>query len=175
MCKEDGATVTFLPCKGIQDRWQVLAKATETKIFNTSCMSVFFISVHCIMAILPRHNSRFVVCVLLFVFVSSIYNLSSYRHGNLRYDIHQVYQKVKLGQKQVFIQTATQTTIDGPFDNSGIKSLCASKNWTEGLIFTCGTPQGGASNVRNVFLNCVRYAIEAGGELPAADLTRSIS
>ena len=126
------------------------------------------------MAILLRHNFRFVVCVLLLVIISSLYNLSSYWHDDLRQEIHQVYQKVKLGQKQVFIQTAIQTAIDGPFDNSAINSLCASKNWTEGLIATCGTPQGSISNVRNVFLNCVRYAIEAGGEWPAVDLTRSI-
>jgi hypothetical protein len=124
------------------------------------------------MAILPRHNSRFVVCVLLVVIISSLYHLSSNRHDDLRQDIHQVYQKLKLGQKQVFIQTATQTAIDGPFDDSAIKSLCASKNWTEGLIATCGTPQGGVSNVRNVFLNCVRYSIEAGGKFPQAVLTK---
>jgi hypothetical protein len=126
------------------------------------------------MAILPRHNSRFVACVLLLVIISSLYKFSSYRRDDLRQDIHRVYQKVKLGQKQAFIQTATETAIDGPFDNSAIKSLCASKNWTEGLIATCGTPQGGVSNVRNVFLNCVRYAIEAGCKLPSAALTSLI-
>jgi hypothetical protein len=70
----------------------------------------------------------------------------------------------------VFIQTATQTAIDGLFDDSAIKNLCASKNWTEDLIATCRIPQGAVSNVRNVFLNCVRYTIEAGGELARAIL-----
>lgn len=112
-----------------------------------------------IMAILPRYNSRMVVFLLALVFVS-IYKISSSRHDDL---LHKVYQKVKFGQKQVFINTVTQTTIDGLFDNSAIKNLCASRNWTEGLIAQCGTPQGGVSNVRNVFLNCVRYAMEAGG------------
>jgi hypothetical protein len=115
----------------------------------------FSISVQSIMAILTRYNSRILVCILLFVVISSLYNFSSYWHDDLRQDIHQVYQKVKLGQKQVFIQTAIEAAIDGQFDDSAIKSLFASKNWTEGLIATCGTPQGGGSNVRNVFLNCV--------------------
>ena len=151
--------------KGDKTDGQTPSRGSETKDFQRPLvLGVFFTSVHSIMAILPRHNSRFVVCVLLLVIISSLYTLSSYRHNNLRQDIHQVYQKVKLGQKQVFIQTATQTAIDGPYDDSAIKSLCASKNWTEGLIATCGTPQGGVSNVRNVFLNCVRYAIEAGGK-----------
>lgn len=157
--------------RGYNTDGQSLANASETKIFDASCVCLFII-VQCIMAILPRRSSRFVVFVLLLVIISSLYNLSSYRHDDLRQDIHQVYQKVKLGQKQAFIQTATETAIDGPFDNNAIKSLCASKNWTEGLITTCGTPQGGVSNVRNVFLNCVRYAIEAGGKWPAAALTR---
>jgi hypothetical protein len=116
------------------------------------------------MTILPQYNSRIVVFLLVLVFVS-LYNISSSPHDELRQDFHRVYQKVKLGQTQVFINTATQSAIDGPFNNSAIKNLCASKNWTEGLIAQCGTPQGGVSNVRNVFLNCLRYAMEAGGML----------
>jgi hypothetical protein len=114
------------------------------------------------MAILPRYNSRTALVLLVFVIVC-LYKISSSRHDEIRHDFHKVYQKVKLGQKQVFVNTATQTTVDGPFDNTAIKNLCASRNWTEGLITQCGTPQGGVSNVRNVFLNCVRYSIEAGG------------
>jgi hypothetical protein len=43
--------------------------------------------------------------------------------------------------------------------------MCLDKNWTAGLVFTCDKSFGGLGNIRNSILNCVRYAIEAGGEL----------
>lgn len=114
------------------------------------------------MAVFPRYKSRLVVFLLVLITVC-LWKSSSSRHYELRQGFYKTYQKAKFGQKQVFINTVTDTTIDGPFDNSAIKNLCASRNWNDGLIAQCGTPQGGVSNVRNVFLNCVRYAIEAGG------------
>lgn len=70
-------------------------------------------------------------------------------------------------KKALFIDTLLreENEIDGPFDNKTMVELCGSRQWTEGLIFKCEPPEGGIGNVRNVFLNCVRYAIEAGGSL----------
>jgi len=65
--------------------------------------------------------------------------------------------------KETFIQSVIDTDIDGPFNNTALSSLCSSKNWTPGLIVKCEAPAGGIGNVRNVLLNCIRYAIEAGG------------
>jgi hypothetical protein len=136
------------------------------------------------MAVLLRHRSRTIVCFFfpLILGLSFLY-ISSYSHHDIRDDIHHVYRDIqqvygdvpqvcrmiRFRQKQAFINVAAQTTIDGPFDNRETRDLCASKNWTEGLISLCMAPQGGIGNVRNVFLNCVRYAIEAGGKCPMAD------
>lgn len=65
--------------------------------------------------------------------------------------------------KEIYIQDFLATEIDGPFDNTALKKMCADKSWTPGLTIKCEAPAGGIGNVRNVFLNCIRYAIEAGG------------
>ncbi|KAN0122018.1 hypothetical protein V8E51_000344 [Hyaloscypha variabilis] len=66
------------------------------------------------------------------------------------------------GRKSAFISAAVQTEIDGPFDNSSLVELCASRKWTQGLIFKCEAHRGGIVEARNVMLNCLRFAIEAG-------------
>ena len=55
------------------------------------------------------------------------------------------------------------TEIDGEFNQLAFRKLCDEKEWIDGLVFDCMPPQGGIGNVRNVFMNCVRYAIEGGG------------
>ncbi len=71
-----------------------------------------------------------------------------------------------LDDKETFIQAFLDHEIDGPFDPAPIQEVCASKKWNDNLTIMCGAPQGGIGNVRNVFLTCVRYAIEAGGWSP---------
>lgn len=66
----------------------------------------------------------------------------------------------------MFIEEAMETEIDGSFNNRTIVELCKTRQWTDGLIVKCDAPEGGVANVRNVVLNCVRYAIEAGGSFP---------
>lgn len=72
-----------------------------------------------------------------------------------------------LDDKATFIQAFLDHEIDGPFDPEPIQKVCASKKWNDNLTIVCGAPQGGIGNVRNVFLTCLRYAIEAGGWSPA--------
>jgi hypothetical protein len=67
--------------------------------------------------------------------------------------------------KSAFIKGVVEAEIDGPFDSGTLRSLCDGEKWTEGLIFKCEAPKGGLAVVRNVFLNCVRFAIEAGGDM----------
>ena len=71
-----------------------------------------------------------------------------------------------LDDKATFIQAFLDHEIDGPFDPAPIQKVCASKKWNDNLTIVCGAPQGGIGNVRNVFLTCLRYAIEAGGWSP---------
>jgi hypothetical protein len=67
--------------------------------------------------------------------------------------------------KENFIREALQSDINGPFDSEPLTSVCASKTWNEGLIITCDGLQGGVGNLKNMALNCVRLAIELGGEI----------
>jgi hypothetical protein len=98
--------------------------------------------------------------ILLAIFITLYYLL---RPTVSQYNYHDVYQVAVSGKKGVFIQDASRTEVDGPYDNRSLATLCASKTWAPGMIFKCEPPKGGVGIVRNVFLNCVRYAIEAGG------------
>ncbi|PVH79122.1 hypothetical protein DL98DRAFT_371109, partial [Cadophora sp. DSE1049] len=79
-------------------------------------------------------------------------------------DYKAIYQTAVKGKKALFVESllTDENEIDGPFNNSTLVELCRTRDWTPGLIFKCEAPEGGIGNVRNVFLNCVRYAIEAG-------------
>jgi hypothetical protein len=67
-------------------------------------------------------------------------------------------------EKELFISDFLSHEIDGPFDGQPIAELCASKQWTPGLFLSCDPPAGGFGQVRNAHLNCVRFAMEMGGE-----------
>lgn len=69
------------------------------------------------------------------------------------------------GKQEIFLKTIEDAPIDGIFDNRTLVDLCGSTQWQDGLIVKCEPPYGDAVQVRNVFLNCVRYAIEAGGNI----------
>lgn len=83
--------------------------------------------------------------------------------SSLSSQFNHLYDVAVSGEKGSFVKKALQTEIDGPFDGEWISRLCNSREWVPGLIAKCDAPQGGIGNVRNVFLNCIRYAIEAGG------------
>ncbi|RDL29917.1 uncharacterized protein BP5553_10544 [Venustampulla echinocandica] len=77
-------------------------------------------------------------------------------------DYHHIYRVAVSGKKALFVESALKTQIDGAFDIGGLIELCRGKTWTPGLIFKCEAPRGGVAVVRNIFLDCLRYAIEAG-------------
>jgi hypothetical protein len=52
-----------------------------------------------------------------------------------------------------------------PVDSDEIRAVCASTKWNQTLVFTCDNNHGGIGHVKNSILNCVRYAIGAGGSL----------
>ncbi|CCF40280.1 hypothetical protein CH063_10893 [Colletotrichum higginsianum] len=68
-------------------------------------------------------------------------------------------------QRELFIKDFLEHEIDGRFDGAAIESLCASKQWTPGLIMSCDAVPGGIGDVRNAHLHCLRFAIEAGAAL----------
>lgn len=67
-------------------------------------------------------------------------------------------------ERELFVSDFLQHEIDGAFDGRGISELCSSRQWTPGLILSCQPVPGGIGQVKNAHLNCVRLAIEMGGE-----------
>lgn len=68
------------------------------------------------------------------------------------------------GKKDLFIQQLLNHDLNPKVNGSALTEVCARKVWHRGLIFSCDPAEGGIGNIRNIILNCVRYAIEAGGE-----------
>jgi hypothetical protein len=61
--------------------------------------------------------------------------------------------------------TAADVFDFAPIDSESIKSICSDALWNSTVAFTCDNSVGGVGNIRNSILNCVRYAISAGGSL----------
>jgi hypothetical protein len=95
------------------------------------------------------------------LFSISFYILQPQVHLRRYYESNRV---PELDSKEAFLNGVVESEIDGPFDAGTLRALCLSKEWMPGLIFKCEAPKGGVAVVRNVFLNCVRFAIEAGGK-----------
>jgi hypothetical protein len=104
---------------------------------------------------IPRSLQRFGSFGIILGLVTII--LSSYRllYGPLYPDFD---------EKNIFIEKAISTGGGSPIDEVAIKNLCLNRTWTENVIFECRDPQNvGPVTTRNIILNCLRYAIEAGG------------
>ncbi|KAI9648177.1 hypothetical protein NHQ30_002809 [Ciborinia camelliae] len=52
-----------------------------------------------------------------------------------------------------------------PLESRAIQAVCRTTHWNPEIVFTCDNSYGGVGNIRNSILNCVRYAISAGGSL----------
>lgn len=97
----------------------------------------------------------------LLITVWSLKYLFSYEAASA--GVAEVSRKFK-DERELFISDFLVHEIDGEMDGSGLSELCASKKWTPGLILTCDPVPGGLSVVKNAHLNCIRFAIEMGGE-----------
>jgi hypothetical protein len=104
---------------------------------------------------------------LIFVFGTAIYLFNTPRQNAVP-DFTYHDNVAVPDKKGKFVQRFLETEIDGPYDINPLKELCASRNWTEGLIVKCMPPPGGVGNVKNILLNCLRFALEAGGLFPSA-------
>jgi hypothetical protein len=108
-----------------------------------------------------RNTLRMRLCIILSLGALTTFYLLSYQKDEVVRVLTQL-QHTESG-KEAFVKTAIQTPIEEPLDNGSIRDLCGNKTWTDGLVFECDSPQGGVGNVENFFMNCVRFAIEAGG------------
>jgi hypothetical protein len=124
----------------------------------------------------PRQRaSKFKLVALLLVIGTVFYQLN--------YHLYPEYVARKhTRDKEEWIHTLLDTSINGQYDGSAIQEKCANTKWQEGLIFSCDGLEGGVGIVRNIALNCgmfdlnnardcsltlslVRLAMEAGGNL----------
>jgi len=58
-----------------------------------------------------------------------------------------------------------------PLHSSAIKNVCSKTHWNQSVTFICDNSSGNVADVRNSILNCVRYAIAAGGSLVVPRIT----
>lgn len=113
------------------------------------------------MIILPRHDFLLKTCLTASVLCLFVIFLVI-NDPHLQHEIR-VFVQLEKPHKEMFIERALSSTIDGKYDGRALNEVCSRTNWTEGLIFSCHGLEGGLGNVRNIFLNCIRYTIEAGG------------
>jgi hypothetical protein len=66
-------------------------------------------------------------------------------------------------RKQEFIQRVIGNEVGGPINLDPLSEICRYTEWQPGLIVKCQPVPGGIGNIRNMFLNCIRFALEAGG------------
>lgn len=110
-----------------------------------------------------RHFRTLVVLAITFSILSLSY-LSLHTSSSIHdWESPTTAKESNLDDKATFVKAILENEFDSEFDPAPIKKVCDRTQWHAGLIFTCTPPQGGIGNVRNVFLNCIRYAMEAGG------------
>ncbi|KAF8850239.1 hypothetical protein BDZ45DRAFT_603133 [Acephala macrosclerotiorum] len=61
-----------------------------------------------------------------------------------------------------FIAAILREPVEGTIDLDPIRKKCDETKFQEGLVWHCAAGNGGIGNEANMWLNCVRYAIEAG-------------
>lgn len=64
--------------------------------------------------------------------------------------------------KEAYIDAVLRNPVEGLLDPEPIRQKCNETRFQPGLVWHCDTVVGGLGNVGNMWLNCVRYAIEAG-------------
>ncbi|RFU35264.1 hypothetical protein B7463_g1050, partial [Scytalidium lignicola] len=64
--------------------------------------------------------------------------------------------------KDQFVSAILREPVEGLLDPGPIRKKCNETKFQEGLVWHCAAVNGGIGNVVNMWLNCVRYAMEAG-------------
>ncbi|CZR56664.1 uncharacterized protein PAC_06553 [Phialocephala subalpina] len=64
--------------------------------------------------------------------------------------------------KDQFIAAILREPVEGVLDPDPIRKKCDETKFQDGLVWHCAAGNGGIGNEANMWLNCVRYAIEAG-------------
>lgn len=98
------------------------------------------------------------IIILTCIFISAVFIFG------LNDNSHVPNLSLYLGRsRSQWIEQAMSAHVDDPVDMDALGAKCASMNWNEGLNLKCHNVTGGIGNVRNRVLDCLRFAIEAGG------------
>lgn len=84
---------------------------------------------------------------------------------NQYHPAHVIWSVYNDGQQTLGAVQKTDVFDFPPVKSQAIRDVCMSTKWNESLVFTCDNNHGGVGHVRNSILNCVRYAMAAGGSL----------
>ncbi|CCF37648.1 hypothetical protein CH063_08933 [Colletotrichum higginsianum] len=112
---------------------------------------------------LSRRFARYIVATVAVVIVLTL---------GVQIRVHQIGYGLPI-QANLWPPHATSAANDifdfPPIESEAIKSVCAATEWDTrtavGVVFKCENSIGGVGNIRNSVLNCVRYAMLAGGSL----------
>jgi len=69
-------------------------------------------------------------------------------------------------ERRLFVADFLEHEVDGQFDGTAVRRLCATRKWTPGLFLSCEPHPGGVGEVKNAHLHCIRFAMEMGGRCP---------
>ncbi|OAA61927.1 hypothetical protein SPI_04786 [Niveomyces insectorum RCEF 264] len=64
--------------------------------------------------------------------------------------------------KEEYVAAVLRNPVAGVLDPEPIRRKCADTTFQAGLVWHCELVNGGIGNVGNMWLNCLRYALEAG-------------
>lgn len=102
------------------------------------------------------------ICLIIYYLVSSS-QVPLPSIATIKDSPAKLYHAATTSNKDAFINSFIENEIDGSFNTAPLIELCDSIKWSPGLIMKCEPATGGIGNIRNIMLNCLRYAIEAGG------------
>jgi hypothetical protein len=105
---------------------------------------------------------KFLIPITL-ILATAIY-LFSHNGADVVPEYKTLYNVAATGNKERFVEAFMKNEIDGPYDLQPLKDFCASKDrkYQPGLVVKCFSPIGGFGNIKNMALNCLRFALEAG-------------
>jgi len=111
---------------------------------------------------LARGGKSRILTMGVILLVSSALYYSLHHPPQFLHQVDKYRQRLK-GDRGVFLEKVLADDVGGKYDGQGLREMCDKQTWQKGLYFTCDDLTGGIGNVRNTFLNCFRFALEAGG------------
>jgi len=147
---------------------QILAFMAQqlTKTYRTALSAIHALSIIALVDSQQGEHSRFRSRKLLAypaVFLCVLVAFAVYSRGDGLFSIINSGPSRTDIPKDQFIAAILREPIEGLVDPDPIRKKCNETKFQEGLVWHCAAVKGGIGNVANELLNCVRYAIEAGG------------